>query len=318
VFVLAALLPALAIYAGQRIIGLETNLGRLLLWMFAVSAYGAFWFALAVWVNARNHGAARNALALFIAWIVIVIIVPALGGLLAQTLFPAPTGASIAESERAARFEAEHSVIGPIYRILSEMGDRYPIIEGKEETMERYRRATYTDVIEIPSESATLNRFLRERPEIPRHITAFQLRMIGRQARNASIEEKLAPLLAERHTQQQRQRLLITSASLFSPTPALQKAVSGIAGTDQTRHNRFLDQLDRYIRGLNELFLPRIYRNESARALDFERIKAFGFEEETNAALIRRLMPQFVILTILPLLMGLFAIRAMSHFSAIV
>lgn len=317
VFVMAALLPGLAIYAGQKITGLETNLVRLLFWVFAVSAYGAFWFALSVWVNAGAHGAARNALALFIAWIVIVIIIPSLGGLLAQTLFPAPAGADVAEAERSARFEAESSVTRPVLRILDEMGDRYPIIEGKEETMERYRRAVYTDLIEIPSDSVILNRFLRERPEIPRRIAAYQLRAIGRQARNESIEGKLAPLLAERHERQQRQQLLIASASLLSPTLALQKAVSGIAGADRSRHERFLDQLDRHIRGVYDLLLPRIYRSESVRASDFERIKAFEFAEETNGAMVARLMSQFAILTMLALLMSLFATRALRRFSAI-
>jgi ABC-2 type transport system permease protein len=317
-FAVAVLLPALAIYASQKIIGLETNLVRLLLWTFALSAYGAFWFSLAVLVNARNYGAARNALTLFIGWIVIVIMIPALIGLLAQTLFPAPTGAAIAEAERAARFEAHSSVTGLVNRIISEMQDRYPIIEGREETMERYRRAVYIDLIEAPSESALLNRFLREHPEIPHRLTAYQLRMIGRRAHAEFVEQKLAPLLAWRHHQQQRQQWLISLTSLFSPALALQKAVSGIAGTDHTRHSRFLDQLDRRTRALNDLFLPKIYRNESVRAADFAGVKAFEFNEETNAMLTRRLLPELAPLTALPLLLSLFASRALRRFNAFV
>jgi ABC-2 type transport system permease protein len=109
VLVVAVLLPALATYAAQKIIGLETNPVRLLLWMLAVSGYGAFWFGLAAWVNARHHGTARNALALSLYWLVIAIMIPALGSLLAQTLFPIPAGVTIAEAERAARFEADSS-----------------------------------------------------------------------------------------------------------------------------------------------------------------------------------------------------------------
>jgi ABC-2 type transport system permease protein len=317
VFVVAVLLPALAIYATQKIIVLETNLARLLLWILAVNGYGAFWFGLAAWSNMRHPGASRNALTLFLGWLLIAIMIPALGSLLAQTLFPMPAGTAIAEAERAARFEADSSVTGPVLRHLEEMGKRYPIIEGKEETMERYRQAVYTDLIEVPSASEALNRFMRQHSEIPRHITSAQLRLIGRQARDEFIEEKLAPLLAIRHERQRQQRRLITVVSLFSPTLVLQITVSGIAGTDRTRHSLFLAQVDRHIRGIHDLLLPRIYRNESVRAANLERVRAFEFKEETNAMLTRRLIPEIAILAGLPLLMILLVSRALRSFSAI-
>jgi ABC-2 type transport system permease protein len=313
----AVLLPALAIYLSQKLIGLETSVVRLLLWMFAVSVSGLFWFGLAVWVNARHHSAARNALTLFVGWMVITILIPALGSLLAQTFFPAPTGAAIAETERAARFETQSSISGRINRITDEMGNRYPIIEGKEETLERYRHALFIDLVEIPTESGILNRFLQQHPEIPRQVTVNQLRQIGRQARNEFIEQTLAPLLALRHRQQQRQQRLLSFFSWLSPALALQKAVSGLAGADRARHERFLDQLDRYIRGLNNRLLPRIYRHESVRAADLETLGAFAFNEETNAQLIRRLLPELALLTALPLLISLFVSRALRRFSVI-
>lgn len=90
-----------------------------------------------------------------------------------------------------------------------------------------------------------------------------------------------------------------------------------MAGADRARHERFLDQLDRYIRGLNNRLLPRIYRHESVRAADLETLGAFAFNEETNAQLIRRLLPELARLTALPLLMSLFVSRALRRFSAI-
>jgi ABC-2 type transport system permease protein len=317
IFVVAVLFPALATYISQKIIGLETNHIRLMLWMFVVSAYGAFWFSLAVRINARIHSAARNALTLFLGWMVIAVMIPALGSLLAQTIFPAPPGATIAEVERVARFEAQSSITDIVNNIVDDMRNRYPIIEGKEETMEHYRRAVYTDLIDVPTGSGLLNNFLYRRPEIPRNITPYQLRQIERLARDEFIEQKLAPLLALRHTRQKRQQWVITLAGLFSPALTSQKAMSEIAGAGRTRHSRFLDQLDRHVRGVKGLLLPRILHKESVRSSDFERIRAFEFEEETNASLTRRLMPQFAILTILPLLMSLFAGRALRRYSAI-
>lgn len=317
VFVMAVLLPALAIYVGQKIIGLETDLIRLMLWMLLVSVYGAFWFSLAVRINARNYGTARNALTLFLGWMVIAVMIPALGSLLAQTLFPAPAGATIAEVERVARFEAQSSITDVVNRIVDDMRNRYPIIEGKEETMERYRRAVYTDLIEAPTESDLLNNFLQRRPEIPRNITPYQLRQIERLARDELIEQKLAPQLALRHMRQKRQQWVITLAGLFSPALTLQKALGEVAGASGIRHSCFLDQLDRHIRDVRDLLTPRIFHNQIVRASDFERIKAFEFVEETNASLAKRLMPQFAILVILLLLMSLFAVRSLRRFSAI-
>jgi ABC-2 type transport system permease protein len=317
VFIVAVLLPAVVIYVSQKIIGLETDHIRLMLWMLLVSAYGAFWFSLTVLINARNYGPARNALTLFLGWMVIALMIPALGSLLAQTLFPAPTGATIAEVERVARFETQSSITDVINRIVDDMRNRYPIIEGKEETMERYRRAVYTDLIEVPRESDLLNSFLRRRPEIPRNITPYQLRQIERLARNEYIEQKLAPQLALRHERQKHQQWVITLAGLFSPALTLQKALSEVAGASRIRHNCLLDQLDRHIRSVRDLLMPKIFRNERVRVSDFERIKAFEFVEETNASLVERLMPQFAILIILPLLMSFFAVRSLRRFSAI-
>ncbi len=230
---------------------------------------------------------------------------------------PSPAGATIAEVERVARFETQSSITDVVNRIVDGVRNRYPIIEGKEETMERYRRAVYTDLIEVPTESDLLNSFLRRRPEIPRKITPYQLRQIERLARDEFIEQKLAPQLALRHKRQKRQQWVITLAGLFSPALALQKAQSEVAGASRIRHSCFLDQLDRHIRAVRDLLTPRIFLNQIVRASDFERIKAFEFVEETNASLAKRLMPQFAILTLLPLLMSFFAVLSLRRFSAI-
>jgi ABC-2 type transport system permease protein len=63
-------------------------MSRLELWLAAVAAYGAVWFAIALLVASRVRGSANNATALTSTWLMLVIIVPAVFNLAAQTLCP--------------------------------------------------------------------------------------------------------------------------------------------------------------------------------------------------------------------------------------
>lgn len=90
-------------------------------WAALVLLYAAFWLALALWVNSWQRSSAFNAVALVVAWVALVVVVPALVNALAQALYPAPSRAELllavrqaaVDTERdraadAARFRAEH------------------------------------------------------------------------------------------------------------------------------------------------------------------------------------------------------------------
>ncbi len=81
--------------------------GRLFLWSLVVLFYGAFWFALAVWVNGRGWSSVANAGALAGVWVALVVVVPALVGAATETLLPAPPRLALAQAVQRADDEAK-------------------------------------------------------------------------------------------------------------------------------------------------------------------------------------------------------------------
>ena len=78
-----------------------------LTWCLAVTvAYGAFWFALAIAVNALGHGSATNAIALFGLWLVFVVFVPSVLSVTVQTLYPVPSRVEMIQAMRVAGDDA--------------------------------------------------------------------------------------------------------------------------------------------------------------------------------------------------------------------
>jgi ABC-2 type transport system permease protein len=65
--------------------GGRASLAQLLLWVTVVVAYGAFWFALAIAVNALGKNAATNAVMLAACWLAFVVVIPSVINLLATT-----------------------------------------------------------------------------------------------------------------------------------------------------------------------------------------------------------------------------------------
>lgn len=79
---------------------------RLLLWMGIVAGYGAFWFALAIAVNAFGKSSATNALALAGLWLVFVLLIPSLLNVAVTTIYPVPSRVEMVQATRRASAEA--------------------------------------------------------------------------------------------------------------------------------------------------------------------------------------------------------------------
>lgn len=78
---------------------------RLGLWMLVVAAYGAFWFALAVLVNAFGGSSATNAVTLAGVWLGLVLLVPSLVNVAAKAVHPVPSRVDMIQSMRVASQE---------------------------------------------------------------------------------------------------------------------------------------------------------------------------------------------------------------------
>ncbi len=75
------------------------------LFTLATLLYGGFWIALAVLINARPWSSAANAVALAGAWLVLVIVAPALVHTSAGALYPPPARAAYVAAQRTAHVE---------------------------------------------------------------------------------------------------------------------------------------------------------------------------------------------------------------------
>jgi len=74
--------------------------GEIACWVVLAGAYLLFWQALAAWVNFRGFSAAGNALALCAAWLVFVLLVPALVEVAVRTTTTAPDRLGLVLAER--------------------------------------------------------------------------------------------------------------------------------------------------------------------------------------------------------------------------
>ncbi len=79
---------------------------RLLLWIAVVAAYGGFWFALAIVVNAFGRNSATNAMALAGLWLVFVLLAPALLNVAVSSIYPVPSRVEMVQATRRASAEA--------------------------------------------------------------------------------------------------------------------------------------------------------------------------------------------------------------------
>jgi ABC-2 type transport system permease protein len=103
---LAVAISMAGLAAGGRQGGTDL-LARVGLWMAIVVAYGAFWFALAVAINALGRGSSANALVLAGTWLALVAVVPALANVLVKAASPLPSRAELVQALREASDEAQ-------------------------------------------------------------------------------------------------------------------------------------------------------------------------------------------------------------------
>ncbi len=97
--------------AGAALSGVNLTDGsvalRVLLWTTAIICYGAFWFSLAISVNALGRSAPANALILAVSWLAFVFIIPSSINLAAAMSYPIPSRSVFVDAKRRAMQDAE-------------------------------------------------------------------------------------------------------------------------------------------------------------------------------------------------------------------
>ena len=139
---LALLLAALA---GGVPIASGAGLALWLVWSATATLYGAFWFALAVWVNTRGLASDLNASVLTGAWLLFVVLAPALTNLAATTVFAAPSRVALTTALREASEAADKRAAGERDQYFFD----HPDLRGQDMDMSAYYRSVARSEREI-------------------------------------------------------------------------------------------------------------------------------------------------------------------------
>ncbi|MEW6737879.1 MAG: ABC transporter permease, partial [Acidobacteriota bacterium] len=78
------------------------------LWVAVVMAYGGFWFALAVMVNAFGRSSTTNVIIMAGLWLILVLIIPSLLNVAATTIYQMPSRVEMIQAMRRASTEASN------------------------------------------------------------------------------------------------------------------------------------------------------------------------------------------------------------------
>lgn len=249
-------------------------LTRLSLWVVAVVIYGAFWFALALIVNASGASSATNAVALAACWLLLALIIPSLLNVTVSSLYPVPSRVELITALRGVNLDMRRDG----GRLLSEFYQDHPelIPEGRGPDVNDLGLA----FVNIQQES---------------------------KRRTGAVEERFESQLA-------KQQQFVNRFRFLSPAVVMQEALNEIAGTGGPRYQRFREQVAQHDRRWTEFFLPRIYKNAKLTAADYDAVPRFQFVEESASALAMRAGLGLAGLLLPTLVIGALGLRALRKY----
>lgn len=201
---------------------------RLFLWLLVVVAYGAFWFCLAMLVASLGRNSTTNATMLASAWLLLVVMMPALFNLAATSFYPVPSRVEMIQAMRVAQDEAN---------------------KGGSQALARF----YEDHPELATGDPTqaMNDF-----------------NVVRIAVNDEMERRVRPVVSRYERQITSQQRVVDGLRFLSPAILMQNALNDIAGTGTERHRDYLGQVDAFHRHWREYFVPMIFAKTQMTDLD--------------------------------------------------
>jgi ABC-2 type transport system permease protein len=297
IWIAGLLVPIVAIATADGTVGEAVSWSRVAVWAGVTTTYLLFWTAIGVWTSCTARGSAHSAARFAAAYLLVVVALPAVAGLVARTIAPLPPRAAIADREREARFEAQGSVSATQQQLYAAARARFPYTVGDEAAQARSTQAIYETPAVLPR-NPIIDTYLDRHGAPSQPAYTFQLRQLLHQARADYIETRMAPLLDEFDRQRHRQRSIVWGAAWVSSALATGLAIDELAGVSDTRRERFLAQLDAYVRGWYDEIYGLLRRNRAVTPDLMRRQAPFTFVEETDAAVIARAATLFMALAV--------------------
>jgi ABC-2 type transport system permease protein len=213
---------------------------RTLLWVLLITAYTAFWFSLAVFINSFGFSSAANAVVSSAVWLVLVLILPSLLNVAVSAIYPVP---------------ARNEAIAAIRNVNLDMRK-----DGSRVLSEHYQ-----DHPELMPKN--------EKPDLNDFGLAFVYVQREQKKRVEEVENRFAEQLG-------KQQDLVRNLRFLSPSIITNEALNDIAGTGLERYSHFRGQVKEFDKAWADYFVPKIFRLEKLSAGDFEQIPRFNFQEE--------------------------------------
>jgi ABC-2 type transport system permease protein len=243
IFVCAVIIPVAALAVLHPGIRAAAYWPSIAWWAGLVAAYSAFWFALAIAVNATGRSSAASALILIGSWVVLVLVAPVVLNLVVSMASPAPSRVELATLTRLVTIDGLNryaELLATDYDYADNAAVLMPV-DGK---------------IEVPARRQGM--YLVER----------------------DVDRKLNSILATFRAQLARQQQLVSWFGGLSPAITAYEGLTALAGTGVRRHLHFEQQVDDFHREWKEFFEPRMLNGIAITATDFDRIPRFTWREE--------------------------------------
>jgi ABC-2 type transport system permease protein len=223
-------------------------LPRLLLWIVTVLTYGAFWFVLAVAINAFGKSSATNAVALSAMWLVFVLLIPASINLIAETLYPVPSRVEMIQAMREASNQA------------TQRGSML---------LARY----YEDHPDLASPGAGVSA-----PDAA--ITTYAVQM--------EVDRLTKPIFDHFEAQTAAQQAVVNRFRFLSPAILAQNGLNDVSGTGMERYRQFRAEFDDFLTSWQGYFFRRISQKTLVSSADLDHLPQFVFRDEHADAIALR------------------------------
>lgn len=240
-----------------------------------VGAYATFWLALAVFINSFGMSSASNAVAASAVWLVLVLVLPSLLNVAISAAYPVPSRSELVSALRDVNLDMRRDGS----RLLAEHYQDHP------ELMPKSGKA---DVDDFGLAFVYIQREQKKRVD--------------------EIEERFSAQLA-------KQQRLVKGLRFLSPSIIAQEASNDIAGTGLERFQHFRSQVKEFDREWADYFVPRIFRQESLTALDFDTIPRFKYREEASGTVAGRVGQGVLILAFFSVVLIVLANVRLKRFS---
>jgi ABC-2 type transport system permease protein len=240
-FVARALMPILvSMLLMTVLIGTLVGFQQILSWgmlefLGMVFLYGGFWAALAAAVDVRVQGSSTSALVLFGLWVILTLLLPASINSLAEWLYPAPGREAMVLAARVASTDTDRSKDANLAHYLDEHQD------------------AANSMMQGKIDDATLQRLVLQD-------AAF---------------EKVEAVIREHGDQLKRQNEFSDILGYLSPAILVYRGMASVAGSDELRYSKFMQDIDTFHLGWREFFLGRARAGQMLRIEDYDQLPRF-------------------------------------------